>query len=319
MSFFYRNTLDAKVRRKFSSLLHSFFVDVNPDHRASILVFGSGRSGTNWLAEIIDYDQAYRFVVEPFNRERVPLVSHFSKLPYLRPDDDDPQFLEPAKAIFEGRIRCPWTDSMNARPIARSRIIKDVRTGLLSAWIAKHFPGMPLVFMVRHPCAVAHSRTRLNWVPRSPSVYLDQPALMEDHLEPFRDIIEAESSVFLRHVRDWCIENYVPMRQLDVTRACVVHYERLVDARTRELRRIFEYVGRAFDDEAVRRSEKPSATTFLNTRDRTHARWERQTWREQQPRSEIRAAMAIVERFGLESWFSADPEPLGEEDLHPVH
>ena len=316
MSYFYRNTLDAKVRRKFSSLLHSFFVDVNPDHRSSILVFGSGRSGTNWLAETINFDQTYRFIVEPFNRERVPIAAGFSKAQYLRPGDDDARFVEPAQTIFQGRVRCPWTDSMNARSIAHSRVIKDVRSTLLSGWIAGHFPGMPLVFIVRHPCAVAHSRSRLNWVPRSPDVYLSQPALMEDHLEPFRDLIEGQQSDFLRHVLDWCIENYVPKRQLDLARPCVVQYERLVADRERELRRVFRYVGRPFDVGAVRRSERPSATAFAQPASRVPAMWDSsERWDRRRPRSEIRGAMSIVERFGLESWYSSEAAPLTDESL----
>jgi hypothetical protein len=285
-------------------------VDVNPDHRSSILVFGSGRSGTNWLAETINYDQAHRFIVEPFNRERVPIAAGFSKAQYLRPDDDDPRFVEPASAIFQGRVRCPWTDSLNARSIAHSRVIKDVRSSLLSAWIAAHFPGMPLVFIVRHPCAVAHSRTRLNWVPRAADVYLEQAALMEDHLEPFRDVIEASHTPFLRHVLDWCIENYVPMRQLDSVRPCIVRYERLVADRVRELRRVFDHIGRPFGIEAVRRSERPSATSFTSPANRAYAKWETSDlWHEQRPRSEIRAATSIVERFGLESWFASESAP----------
>jgi hypothetical protein len=311
LSFFYRNTLDARVRRKLSSFLHSFFVDVNPDHRSSILVFGSGRSGTNWLAETINYDQAHRFIVEPFNRERVPLAAGFSKMQYLRPDDDDPRFVEPARAIFQGRVRCPWTDSMNARSIAHSRVIKDVRSSLLSGWIASHFPGMPLVYIVRHPCAVAHSRTRLNWVPRAAAVYLDQTALMEDHLEPFRDVIEGTYSPFLRHVVDWCIENYVPMRQLDLARPCIVQYEWLAADRVRELRRVFDHIGQPFGIEAVRRSERPSATSFTSPANRAHAKRDTSDlWHEQRPRSEIRAAMNIVDRFGLESWFASDDASL---------
>lgn len=319
MSHTHKSSLDARVRRKFSYLLRSVFVDVNADHRSSIFVFGSARSGTSWLAEAINHDQKHRFIVEPFNRERVPLAGEFSKAQYLRPDDDNPRFVEPATAIFQGRVRSPWTDSLNPRSIARSRVIKDVRSSLLSAWIAKHFPGMPLVFVVRHPCGVAYSRARLNWVPRQSHVYLGQGALMEDHLEPYRDVIEDEHRPFVRHVVDWCVENFVPMRQLDLTRPCIVHYERLVADRGRELRRVFEDIRQPFDGGAVRSSERPSATSLAGEANRAHARWETlHRWRELVPRSDIRAAMGIVERFGLESWFESDRAPLASPQTQRV-
>ena len=163
MSFFYRNTLGARVRRRVSAIVHSFYVDANADHRASVLVAGSGRSGTTWLAEVLNYDNRYRLVGEPFTREHVSMVRHFARLQYIRPDDDDDAFYNPVRAILEGRVRTPWTDNGNRRLIARSRLVKDDRCTLMLAWIRRRFPGMPIVYIRRHPCAVAYSRCRSHW------------------------------------------------------------------------------------------------------------------------------------------------------------
>jgi len=302
MSIFYKNTLSARIRRRISAIQHSFYVDVNPDHRAAVFVVGSGRSGTNWVAEVLNYDNAFRFVGEPFNRERVPLSRNFSNLQYLAPDDDRPEFLDPARTVFEGRVRSAWTDHLNRRLIARTRIVKDVRSMLMVAWIARHFPGMPIVYVLRHPCAVAHSRVRLRWRVRPRDVYTGQPALMRDHLEPFREIIESAGTEFEQHVVDWCIENYVPVHQRCLDAVCVAYHERIKADRGAEFRRIFAYAGRTFDDAAIERSAKRSATAFASSSARVD-------WFDQHSPDEIRRAMEIVRGFGLDALYGDDPMP----------
>ena len=307
MSFFYRNTLGARIRRRMSAIQHSFYLDVNPDHRASVLVAGSGRSGTTWLAEVLNYDNHYRLVGEPFTREHVPIVRHFARLQYVRPDDDADAIYRPSRAILEGRVRTPWTDVGNRRLIARTRLVKDDRCTLMLAWIERRFPGMPIVYIRRHPCAVAYSRCHSHWRVRPRDVYFGQPELMADHLEPFRDLIAAPRTEFESHVVDWCVENLVPHKQLAGGRVLTVDYETLVADRSTGFARVFDYLGRSFDSQALARSKRLSATTFLGRdRARRRARRDIRNWRDEVSAADVRGAMEIVRRFGLEGMYSQE-------------
>ncbi|MFI5389365.1 MAG: sulfotransferase [Candidatus Eremiobacterales bacterium] len=301
MSYFYRNTLGARIRRRLSAIQHSFYLDVNPDHRATVLLAGSGRSGTTWLADVINHDNAYRYVAEPFTREHVNAVRHFARLQYIRPDDEGEEYFEAVRSILEGRVRSPWADNSNRCVIARKRLVKDVRCTLMLAWMIRRFAGMPVVFIRRHPLAVAHSRCRAHWRVRKRDVYFNQPELMADHLEPFREVLTSAGTEIEGHVVDWCVENIVPQRQLTDRQACFVDYENIVVDREAEFRRIFTFIGKPFDPRALDRSTNLSATTFLG-RDgaKRRATREMRSWRDVMSAEEIRGAMEIVKRFGLD-------------------
>ena len=301
MSYFYRNTLSARVRRRLSAIRHSFYIDLNPDHRATVLLAGSGRSGTTWLADVINHDNEYRFIGEPFTREHVKAVKHFARLQYIRPLDSGDEYFEAVRAILEGRIRSAWADNSNRRMIARKRLIKDDRCTLMLAWMIRRFAGMPVVFIRRHPLAVAYSRLRSHWRVRNRDVYFRQPALMADHLDPFRDLIAAPLSELQGHVVDWCVENLVPHKQLHAQDACFVDYETLIADRESELKRIFAYIGKPFDARVVERSKRLSVTTFLG-RDAAKRKASRdmRPWHEALTTADRRGAMEIVKHFGLE-------------------
>lgn len=313
MSYFYRNTLGARIRRRLSAIRHSFYVDLNPDHRATVLLAGSGRSGTTWLANVINHDNAYRFIGEPFTREHVKPVRHFARLQYIRPEDEGEEYFDAVRSVLEGRIRSPWADNSNRRIVARKRLIKDDRCTLMLAWMIRRFAGMPIIYIRRHPFAVAYSRCRAHWRVRPRDVYFSQPALMADHLEPFRELIIEPRPEFEAHVVDWCVENYVPHRQLSDRDVCYVDYDAILADRENGFRRIFDYLGKPFDARVIARSQRLSSTTFLGKDgEKRKAARDMRSWREAMSPAGLRGAREIVKRFGLEHLCKDGPVMAGE-------
>jgi hypothetical protein len=151
------------VRCTFNAFAHSFYLDHDPDIAKSVFICGAGRSGTTWLAEILNRSGSFRYLYEPFNRGQVRQCRHFSARQYMRPSDHRTEYLGVAEAIFSGKIRSGWIDQYNSWGLTRYRLIKDVRSTLMLKWIRDHFPQMPIVFVVRHPCAVAFSRCKEGW------------------------------------------------------------------------------------------------------------------------------------------------------------
>jgi Sulfotransferase family len=167
-----------------SRLPGGLYVDLEKgDHRRSVFLAGSGRSGTTWLSEIINHRRGYRYVFEPFNPRVVGPFGHFRTKQYLRPDDQRKEFLEPARLALTGGLRDPWTDRFNGRIVARRRLIKDIRANLLLGWMRANFPGMPIILLLRHPCAVVVSRLALGWRDNL-SETMEQRELVEDFLVP---------------------------------------------------------------------------------------------------------------------------------------
>ena len=54
-----------RVDKAVRSTLGQIHFEDNHDYRNTIVLAGSGRGGTTWIAEIINYANEYRFIFEP--------------------------------------------------------------------------------------------------------------------------------------------------------------------------------------------------------------------------------------------------------------
>lgn len=166
-----------------------------------------------------------------------------------------------------------------------------------------------MVLLVRHPCAVVASRMDLKWPTFIPQ-HLSQPALMEDHLEPLRSHIEGAKSEFEKHVFTWCIQHYVPLRQLARGDVHVMFYENLCVDTTREIERLFVFLGRRFSQRAVRSAALPSTSNWRNTAvSQTDGAELARGWQRRIGTEQARQAVKILELFGLDTIYDESPFP----------
>jgi hypothetical protein len=309
MSIFWQSTPKARLARRWSMFVHAFYLDRAPAD-ATIFICGSPRSGTTWLAEVLNHDNRWRFVGEPFTAGQVPMCNSFALRQYLRPGDTDPRYLGPARKIFAGKIRNGWADNPNRCSFPKGRFVKDVRTTLLLKWFRTQFPWLPIVYIIRHPFAVAASRVRLGYRTDMGTMYPKQPALMEDHLAPFAELLAEPKSPFACHVLDWCVENYVPLRQLEAGDVTLVFYETLT-ADHAALLRLFTDLKLPEPDLQERRLSRPSLSTM--ERDRTGASFARGTgmasWRTRASAEDLAAGARILECFGLQTLYDGHGAP----------
>src|SRR5439155_18259088 len=109
-----------RVRRRMARRL---FVDVAGGPRRTVLVAGSGRSGTTWLGELLTRGSATRYVFEPLHPRLGPFPGEFPRT-YARPGsafDDE----EAWARILSGRVRHPWVDQYAHAFLPRRRVVKD--------------------------------------------------------------------------------------------------------------------------------------------------------------------------------------------------
>src|SRR5579872_567618 len=313
-------TLDAltSMWRGFSAavprFVYGFYVDGNHDYGASVLLAGSGRGGTTWLAEAINFDNSFRLMFEPFHGSRVPQCRAFHRSQYLRPQESDPTFLAPAQAIFSGQLRNPWIDGYNRTLWPRRRLIKDIRVNLMLGWIRRNFPAMPVVLLLRHPCAVAYSRSRLHWHSDLESTFLTQPELVEDYLQPFLQALQDAETELQRYIVKWCVETYVPLMQLNPGEVLVTTYEDCVLSPKREMERIFDHINKPFSDKVLESIRRPSSQTRRSRQSGNASAIVSgesivEAWRRSVAPSDAKRAIETLERFGLAKIYGEDSMP----------
>lgn len=274
------------------------------DHRRSVLISGSGRSGTTWLAELVNHDRSYRRVFEPFHPGRVKDFGAFRSKQYLRPDDRREEYLGPVRRALTGELRSRWADR-GGPLLARRRLVKEIRGNLLLGWISANFPGMPLVLLLRHPRDVVLSRLALGWRDNL-SETMDQEDLVRDHLLPMEREIRAASDPYERHLFLWCIDNYVPLRQFCPGEIHLCFYENLIGSPEQELGSLFGFLGKPLD---------PSVYGLLGRPSPTSRRGESRPQPEPGDRAERTAD--ILSLFGLNRIYGAGavPDPAGAHAL----
>ncbi|MDQ3794624.1 MAG: sulfotransferase [Actinomycetota bacterium] len=293
-----------------SRLLGTLHVDLDRDYRSSVFLAGSGRSGTTWVSEIINHRNGYRLVFEPFHPGKVGICAHFRRKQYLRPNDRREEYLEPARQVLTGGLRNSWTDRFNRKLVARRRLIKDIRANLLLGWMHADFPEMPIVLLLRHPCAVAASRLALGWRDNLLGT-IEQEELVEDFLGPVEAEIRAARDDFERHVFLWCIENYVPLRQFGPGEIHLAFYENFLARPKDEIRRLFAFLSESFDGRVYRALRRPSPLSRKDESPSVDA------WRRCVTDSQLERAVEILALFGLDTVYGARamPDPSGARAL----
>lgn len=304
-------SLISKIWRKIRSRI---FIDYHQDYRSAIFLAGVGRSGTTWVSEIINYNNEYRYVFEPFHPYRVSEVKGFTYHQYIRPQNHDPRLLESAKAVLSGRIRNAWTDAYNKKTFSNKRLIKDIRANLLLKWLHTNFPEMPIILLFRHPCAVANSWIRLGWEKESLGTRtnietcLCQQELVEDFLKPYKKHIQNAEDDFEKNVFFWCIQNYVPLRQFKHGEIHLAFYENFCEKPRDEISRLFSFLNKPIDEKIFTSLKRPSWLTSRKSAIITGGSLI-DGWRKHVSPWQIQRAGEILKLFGLDCIYSQDSMP----------
>ncbi len=171
----------------------------------SILVTGAHRTGTTWVGRMLAADRATAYISEPLNVNHRPgvlrtKISYWynyicteNQECYLAPFDDLTRFryhyLDEIRALHSPRDILRMVRDVNiflqGRLFGRRPLIKDPFAVFSLPWFADRLQS-EVVVTVRHPAGFASSLKRLNWSFDFQDL-LDQPLLMRDHLEPYRE------------------------------------------------------------------------------------------------------------------------------------
>jgi hypothetical protein len=298
-------------------------LELNHDYRRTLFLVGSARSGSTWLSDLLEETLQCRVIFEPLRRDKVPIAQGVPWGFYADPDRSPPDLYRVMDYIVSGRVRSVWTDEANAHRLPRHRLVKEVRATNLLPWITRHFPGLPVVYLLRHPVPSALSAAALGWDPFLEE-FTRQDALMSGPLRPFAACVadHVDGDLFHRHVLRWCMENFVPVHLLTADSVLVVFYEDLVEDPGREVARLAEFLRRFptgrwnLEQGALSATGRASRTNYRDTplmapSDRL------ESWRSQVSSDTLDSAMAIVGAFDLDVVYGHDMRPLISPDQLP--
>jgi hypothetical protein len=283
--------------------------DENGDTSSTVLVAGTGRSGTTWVAELLGAGTPCRIMQEPFHARYVEAYRGFSYFQYMRPEQDDEALLAYCQKVFSGRLRHPWVDAGVATLRPQRRVIQEIRANGFLRWITMRFPEMPLVFVLRHPCAVVLSRMELEWdTDRDIAAFLEQPQLVSDHLGPYLDLIRSADSPAEKHAVVWCLSNLVPLRQFPAGELPVFFYEDLVRDPEAGSARLRTIAGLPPDDDILAGVRRPSrSATRAGAAEPAGSRVLR--WKRELQEWQTSRILDVVHGFGLGDLYDAEGLP----------
>lgn len=284
------------------------------DYRNAVFLSGSARSGTTWLQEIVNYDNEYRVLFEPFRPEKVEIVNHWDKYQYIRSEDNSPRFLNPMNDILSGKIRNVWIDTYNQRLFSANRMIKAIYANLFLSWVKKQFPEVPIILILRHPCAVANSKMNIvekhfRFDQNPLDVFLSQEHLMEDFLHPYENELHDNKTVFETFIYMWCIEYLIPLKQFMDEEICITFYENLCINPQQEIKNIFSYLNKPFSQNVIHKTNIPSQVSRNNSAINSGENLIR-NWRKNITGDQIHKAIGILKSFGLDIIYNDGDLPV---------
>ncbi|MDX1462994.1 MAG: sulfotransferase family protein [Marinirhabdus sp.] len=184
-----------------------------------IIIVGSARSGTSWLAETIGKQHRYRMLFEP-DHEFQTKDGHLLRDQYVTKKDGFEQGHRYLERVFANRVDSDWIAQNSNRKwkrhlwpfISKKFVIKFVRCNLSAHYMQEAF-GIPVLHIIRNPYEVLQSQQRVKfpWL-YDLSHFANQPNLVALLLEHFNfDITQWERYNELERLAiRWCVENSVP-------------------------------------------------------------------------------------------------------------
>jgi hypothetical protein len=151
----------------------------------TIALTGTPRSGTTWIAEVLQQRLGLDLINEPLHLTRSPKGKEhgFSWMTCIEPQDDRPAATQYLADIITGKVNAGWhvpfPDNQSKQYFGRPRknlLVKFVRANRMLGWLAKQIEFATIVYVVRHPCAVVASKMAMGKREDSPWSKFEPPA-----------------------------------------------------------------------------------------------------------------------------------------------
>ncbi len=222
---------------------------------STLFVAGTGRSGTTWVAELLNHNNDFRLVFEPFH----PIRSHKrlrTKGRAFSYPGGESSYSSQVECVLDGSFRSLWTDQYNSGFVYNKKLIKAIRVNLLLPWIQARYSDLPIIFVVRNPVLNSVSRLKGNWP--APLEYFDNMEVRSLH--PAIDYYvkhRGNLSEWQATVVFWCIENLIALAGIK-DRGHVVSHEELIVSPGPTIKSLFEFASVPIGEDIDMKYSQPS-------------------------------------------------------------
>ncbi len=314
----------------------------------SVFIFGSGRSGTTWVQDVLAEANNFGTIFEPLHPEAVQGARRFSNL-YLRPGAAAPELRAFMDRVIDGTLKSIWT-TLRARPdrlfpslenlgtwkairytkanyvrasrrwwhnrkfAGRPKVIKFIRANLLLEWLVREY-GLRSALIVRHPCAVLSSvlrRSGPEWgvaaLTQLLNRYLEQPNLVEDRLLHVVDGLKSLRTVSEIHAAIWCIENGRLLAAANLNGVVLAHYEELITTMSSWQSLVDGLLLNVTPSEEI--LLRPSQQARFGMGTRASADIQVNSWQSQLTDRQKQEVQSMLDLFGVRAYCVNDPFPL---------
>jgi hypothetical protein len=303
-----RQALQRVSRRTLSPLLVRATASRSYDLRETLVIAGSPRSGTTWLAELLNRIPRSAILFEPEHVQHVAeaRAAGISWHTIKDPDEDWPLGRQFFEKVFRGQLISSWTVAhvpLTSAVAPRTWIVKFVDANFMLGWLTKNFPIRKPALLVRHPCAVIASQLRRGWSnPHPPRLkgFLAKYPQFRDYLETLTDPAEFAAAL-------WSMQTYAPLMLPRPWPFVLMPYEDLAADPRRELSRLFDAWQMTMPDGVLESAMRPSGTTDTGSALRAGAD-PRSAWLESLSTRQIDGILAVIRTFGLD-FYDAEGRP----------
>jgi len=285
-------------------LINAIRLDMDTDYRNTILLSSLGRSGSTLVSNIINYKNDYRIIFEPFKQEKVKIAAQFIYPTYIDPSNTSKSILVPMHRILTGKVRTWWTDKPNEKIITTKRLIKDIYVNLMLGWIKRYYPEIPIILLVRNPFPTIESWMRSEWGYLNPKKrMLEQRSLLEPLFpENIFYNYEIATNPLINHFYNWCINYYLPLKTFCNNEIFVTYYENYLEHPEIEVKNLFSYLNKPFNENAL---DKLKEFSFTTRKDSPLRKGENMllAWRKKYSDEEMNECINVLSQFGLDTLY----------------
>ncbi len=204
------------------------------------VIAGSPRSGTTWLAAVLQALPRTALSYEPLHLNRVPEAREagFSWRTYLPPDAERTKMETFLRKVLQGnffRSELLKRTSVFRAMFFRRLIVKSVRANRLLPWLLHQFPDLPPpLLLLRHPCAVVSSQLQHpDWDTDEVRLHTLPPAFRDQ-----QDFLDSLTTPEEKLAASWAIDQRVALEHCERKSVTLVTYEGLVRHGRRIVRRL---------------------------------------------------------------------------------
>lgn len=286
-----------------------------------IFIFSTRRSGSTLLMNALHSQTGIDYIDEPLNLWR--LHPYFQRLPhppfgyFISLSFDEEKLYTYIRDLLSGKIRFRHRYNLLGAGrtfLVRRFVMKNINATPLIDWFGTRFEA-DIVYLVRHPGAVAESLVRRGWHSVA-EYYLNDEAYCNSYLNPRQRLLAYQvlerGSFFQKCVLEWCLDNLHPLKVLSEQPWLTLSYEELILRPDNMARLLCERLILPDPERISRALRTPSRTTSPDSRKDVQDEGPQSLvtrWLERVTQEDIEGMNELLTAFGIDIYKADDPYP----------